>query len=153
MLEPIHNVTFVDDEYKLGSAAARGATLADEQRRVSNFEPATARAVSAYVVSSGARPEDASGGVPANISHLRQSSLAAIRQMAELAKGGHQQREMTAAVEVDLYTAAVISRCWWPPLANSAICRMAARLACRKWLMFAGTPPLASSGRAPDDTT
>ena len=59
----------------------------------------------------------------------------------------------SAAVEVDLYTAAVISRCWWPPLANSAICRMAARLDWRRWLMFAGTPPLASSGRTPAETT
>ena len=58
----------------------------------------TKHALTAFIISSGARPEDASGGVPANFSQMRQGSLAALRERAEQAKGGRMQRGMTLAV-------------------------------------------------------
>ena len=98
MLEPIHSPALVDQEFKLGSAAERGADLPSELRRAAAFTPAVKHALAAFVVSAGARPEDASGGVPANFSQMRQGCLSALRDRAELAKGGRMQREMTTAV-------------------------------------------------------
>ena len=105
-LEPIHDHKFVDEEYRLGSAATRGVDLASELRRAAAFAQPLAHAVGAYVVSSGARPEDTSGGVPANVSQMRQSCLAALKRLCELAKGGPQQRDMTQPLYKLVYAAA-----------------------------------------------
>ena len=80
------------------AAAASPPPNRGRLRRAAAFTPAVKHALAAFVVSAGARPEDASGGVPANFSQMRQGCLSALRDRAELAKGGRMQREMSAAV-------------------------------------------------------
>ena len=98
MLTPIHDAALVDQEHKLGAAAERGVDLSSELRRAADFPQPTKHALTAFIISSGARPEDASGGVPANFSQMRQGCLTALRDRAEQAKGGRMQRGMTPAV-------------------------------------------------------
>ena len=97
VLEPITDPKFVEAERALGPISQRGGDFGAELRRTRALSPAQSHAAAAYAVSCGARLEDTSGGVPTNISQLRQAGLAALKDDCEVAKGGPNRREIDEA--------------------------------------------------------
>ena len=97
VLEPITDPKFVEAERALGPISQRGGDFGAELRRTRALPPTQSHAAAAYAVSCGARLEDTSGGVPTNISQLRQAGLAALKDDCEVARGGPNRREIDEA--------------------------------------------------------